>query len=47
MEPCDHFINVRRWLLYYGISFVVVRVFVVFWCRDLTTTESRVNVWYQ
>ena len=38
---CDHLINVRRLLHYFGCPFVVVSVFVVFWCRDLTTAESQ------
>ena len=36
-----------RWLLYIGWHVVVVSVFVVFWCRDLTTTEFMVRVWRQ
>ena len=35
----------RRCLLDLGCAIVVVNVFVVLLCRDLTTAESRVKVW--
>ena len=34
----------RHRLVYFGCALGVVSLFVVFWCRDLTTAESRMKV---
>ena len=40
-----HLVHVRRRLLDFGFDVVVVNVFDVLLCRDLTTAESSVKVW--
>ena len=42
----DHLMHVRRCLLDFGFAIVVVNVFVVLMCPDLTTAESSVKVWH-
>ena len=40
----DHFMHVRC-LLDFGCTIIMLNAFVVLLCRDLTTAESRANVW--
>ena len=39
------FLSMRRCFLDFECSIIVVNVFVVLLCRNLTTAESMVNVW--
>ena len=41
----DHLVHIRRWLLDFGCTIVVVNIIFMLLCHDLTTAEPRVKVW--